>query len=246
LLATPHSLLGVAVGGGQSSVSLNTNPENGTISFFELGAYGAQALGSGFALDGAAIYAHDYYDVSRGIFLPGTNRVATSNHGGNDGVVDVGISHPYIAGGWEVTPRIGLSYYHIGQANFAESGAGSLDLAVNPNALDALFSRIGVAIAQPIVLGGADVVPEIRASWLHNFIDTQGKYTATFSGAGTPGFAETGVPVGPDGADLGIGLNVAITQAMLPGQMSGFLQYDATLASHETANSVAAGLRVKW
>ena len=247
LLMTPQSLFGFAVGGGQSSVSLDTNPETGTISFVELGAYGAQKLGSGFALDGAAIYSHDYYDVSRGIYLPGFNRVANSNHDGNDAVADIGISHPYIAGGWEVTPRLGLSYYHIGQSTFAESGAGSLDLAVSPNALDALFSRLSIAIARPMVFAGVEVVPELRAAWLHNFLDQQGQFNAAFIGTGTPGFTEAGVPVGPDGADVGLGVNVAITQTMLPAaRMAGFLQYDATLASHETASTVAAGLRVKW
>jgi len=68
-----------------------------------------------------------------------------------------------------------------------------------------------------------------------------------FIGTGTPGFTETGVPVGPDGGDIGLGVNVAIAQSVLPAaRMAGFLQYDAMLASHETASNVAAGLRVKW
>ena len=49
LISTREQLLGLAVGGGQSSVSLNTDPENGKISIIEIGAYGAQALASGFA-----------------------------------------------------------------------------------------------------------------------------------------------------------------------------------------------------
>jgi len=84
LIRTPDSLLGLAASGGRSSVTLHTNPENGTISFVQLGAYGARALGYGAALDGAVIYAHDFYDVSRGIVLPGLNRAATSSHGGDD------------------------------------------------------------------------------------------------------------------------------------------------------------------
>jgi hypothetical protein len=28
--------------------------------------------------------------------------------------------------------------------------------------------------------------------------------------------------------------------------MSGFVQYDATLAAHETANAIGAGLRLTW
>jgi outer membrane autotransporter protein len=246
LIRTPDHLLGLAAGGGHSSVSLNTNAETGSVSFVQFGVYGAQALGSGFALDGAGAYAHDYYDVTRGIFLPGTSRSATSSHGGNDEVLDVGLSRPFAAEGWQVTPRVGLSYYHIDQAAFTESGAGSLDLAVNPGALDALFSRIGFAIAQPMTFGGGDLLPELRAAWLHNFLDNAGAFNASFIGTGAGSFNQVGAAVGRDAADLGAGVSFAISQTSLPGHMTGFVQYDATVASHATANAVAAGLRLNW
>lgn len=237
-------LLGIALGGGRSSISLDTNPENGSISYFELGAYGATALGSGFELDGAGVFSHDYYDVSRGVLFAGTRRSASSSHTGNDGVFDAGISWPYIAGGWDVTPRLGLSYYHIGQSTFSESGAGSLDLAVNPQSLNALFSRLGVAIANPMVVGNTTIVPEARAAWFHNFLDQQGQSVASL--AGSPSFTQTGAPVGVDGVDIGVGVSFSLGQTMFPVQASGFLQYDATLASHETLNTFAGGVRVKW
>ena len=246
LIHTPESLFGIAAGGGQSNVSLNDNPETGTISFVQLGAYGAQAVGDGFVVDGAGIYSHDFYDVTRGIYLPGTSRVATSSHGGDDEVLDVGLSHPYNAAGWQVTPRAGLSYYHIGQSSFSESGANTLDLAVDPNALNALFSRIGIAFAQPMTLGATHIVPEFRGAWLHNFVHAQSSDSATFIGANAASFVQNGVPVGRDAVDFGAGLGFALPQTAFPGELSGFLQYDATLAAHEMVNSIAAGVRYKW
>lgn len=246
LIHTPQSLFGIAAGGGQSNVSLNDNPETGTISFVQLGVYGAQAIGDGFVVDGAGIYSHDFYDVTRGIYLPGTSRVATSSHGGDDEVLDVGLSHPYNAAGWQVTPRAGLSYYHIGQSSFSESGANSLDLAVDPNALNALFSRIGIAFAQPMTLGETHIVPEFRGAWLHNFVNAQSSYNATFIGTTAASFAQNGVPIGRDAVDFGVGLGFALPQTAFPGELSGFLQYDATLAVHEMVSSIAAGVRYKW
>jgi outer membrane autotransporter protein len=164
-------------------------PENGTISFVQLGAYGAHALGLGFSLDGAGILAHDFYGVSRSIVLPGMPRAATSSHGGNDAALDVGLSRPYLASEWQVTPRAGLSYFHIGQTAFSESGAGGLDLAVAPSALNAMFSRVGVTIARPMAEGDTALLPEIRVAWLHNFLDTAGRFNANFIGefrAGRP------------------------------------------------------------
>lgn len=246
LIRTPHSLFGVAASGGQSSFSLNTNPENGTVSFVQFGAYGGQALGNGFVADGAALYAHDWYDVTRGIFLPGTSRVASSSHGGNDEAVDLGLSRAFAYDDWRIAPRAGLSYFHIEQAGFAETGAGSLDLAVNPASFDAMFSKVGVTVARPMTWGATNVVPEFRAAWLHNFLDTQSQFTAVFSGLGAASFNQTGVPVGRDAADLGAGLDFAIAQTAFAGRMTGFVQYQATLAAHETAHTVAAGLRINW
>jgi outer membrane autotransporter protein len=237
-------LLGIALGGGRSSVSLNTNPETATISYFELGLYGAQALGAGFQLDGAGVFSHNYYDASRGVVFAGARRTATSSHSGDDQVVDVGLSWPYVAGGWDVTPRLGLSYYHIGQSTFSESGAGSLDLTVDPHPLNALLSRMGIAIANPMVIGNTAIVPEIRAAWFHNFLDQQGQSSAAFIGSSN--FTQTGAPVGSNGVDLGLGLSFSLAQTLFPAQASGFLQYDATLASHEMLNTFAGGVRMKW
>jgi outer membrane autotransporter protein len=197
-------------------------------------------------MDGALAYAHDFYDVTRGIALPGTSRTATSNHGGNDVALDVGFSRPLPVDNWQITPRVGLSYFHIDQASFTESGAGSLDLAVSPAALNALYSRVGVAIAQPMVLGDTSILPEFRAAWLHNFLDTQGQFAASFLSAGTASFGQVGAAVGRDAGDLGVGVSFAIPQTIFPGRMLGFVQYDATLAAHETANAIAAGLRLTW
>lgn len=246
LISSRDSLFGIAVSGGQSSVSLNTNPENGTISFVQVGVYGAKRLGGGIAFDGAAIYAHDYYNVTRGIVLPGAGRVATSSHGGNDGVLDIGVSRPYFAGGWQFTPRLGLSYFHIGQSAFSESGANSLDLAVQPDDLNALFTRVGAAICAPMVLNDVHILPEFRAAWLHNLLADQSQYTAGFIGSGAASFIENGPTVGRDAADLGAGLSFLIPQRAIPVRMTGFLQYDSSLAAHATANAVAAGLRVRW
>jgi hypothetical protein len=64
--------------------------------------------------------------------------------------------------------------------------------------------------------------------------------------AGSPSFTQTGAPVGVDGVDIGVGVSFSLGQTMFPVQASGFLQYDATLASHETLNTFAGGVRVKW
>ncbi len=246
LLRTRENLFGVAVSGGQSSVSTNTLPESGTISFVQLGAYGAQALDYGAALDGAVVYAHDFYNVSRGIVLPGLSRAATSHFDGDDAVVDLGISRAFQYEAWKITPRIGFSYFHIGQSAFSESGADSLNLTVNPASLDALRSRMGAVVSEPMQLGEARLQPELRAAWTHDFLNDRGAFNAAFAGAPGVSFSQIGAPTGRDAAELGAGLSFAIAQTSLPANLSAFVQYDATIAKHQTDHAVAAGLKLTW
>jgi outer membrane autotransporter protein len=238
--------VGVAVSGGQSSVSLSTNPETGTISFFQGGIYGAKELDNGLVVDGAAIYAHDIYDISRGIVLPGVSRTAASSHGGDDEVAELGVGRTFFYEDFRVLPRAELSYFHIGQSGFSETGASSLDLSVTPADLNALYSRVGVTVVKPLMLGSTAVVPEIRVAWLHNFLDDYGQYNAAVSGAPSASFTQLGAPMGREAADLGAGVSFGIAHTSFGGELSGFVQYEAWLAAHELANTVGAGVRLKW
>jgi outer membrane autotransporter protein len=246
LFRSPTSLVGLAISGGQSSVSTNSLPETGTASFVQFGVYGAQTFDHGIAADGAMIYAHDFYDVSRDIVLPGASRTASSSHGGDDAALDVGVSRPLRYEAWQITPRVGLSYFHIDQSSFSETGANSLDLSVSPTPLDALRSRIGVSVTQPVVLGETQIVPELHAAWTHDFLDDRGAIGAVLSGTPSTSFQQIGATTGRDAADLGVGVSFAVAQNTVPGQLSAFIQYDATVAAHQTNNAVAGGLRLTW
>ncbi len=246
ILSDPRDVFGFAVGGGQSSVSLSTNPETGTISFFQGGIYGAREFDFGLVLDGSAIYAHDIYDVSRGIVLPGVSRSASSTHGGDDGVLEIGLGRTFFYNDLRVLPRAELSYFHIGQSNFSEAGASSLDLSVTPADLNALYSRVGVTLVKPVMLADTALVPELRVAWLHNYMDTYGRFNASFAGAPTASFTELGAPVGRDAAEIGAGFSFGIARTSFGGELSGFVQYEAWLAAHEIANAVGAGVRMTW
>lgn len=246
VISNPRAVLGLAVSGGQSSISLATNPETGTISFFQGGLYGAKEFDNGLVVDGEAIYAHDIYDITRGIVLPGISRTASSSHGGDDEVAALGLSRTFFYQDFRVLPRAELSYFHIGQSGFSETGAGSLDLAVSPADLDALYTRLGVTVVKPVMLGDTAIVPEFRAAWLHNLLDNYGQFSAAFAGAPTASFTQLGAPMGTDAAELGVGVSFGIARTSFGGELSGFVQYEAWLAEHELANAVGAGVRLKW
>ncbi len=178
--------------------------------------------------------------------MPGVSRTATSTHGGDDEVAAVGVSRTFFYDDFRVLPRAELSYFHIGQSGFSETGASSLDLSVTPADLNALYSRVGVTVVKPLMLGDTAIVPELRVAWLHNFLDDYGQFNAAFAGAPTASFTQLGAPMGTDAAEIGAGVSFGIAHTSFGGELSGFVQYEAWLAAHEIANAVGAGVRMTW
>jgi outer membrane autotransporter protein len=101
-------------------------------------------------------------------------------------------------------------------------------------------------VSQPFVLAGSRVQPELRAAWTHEFVDDRGTIIDALAGAPTVNFTQIGAPIGRDAANLGAGLSVAITQTAFPGQLSAFVEYDATVSQHQTDNAFAGGLKLTW
>ena len=107
-------------------------------------------------------------------------------------------------------------------------------------------TRLGVTVSQPILLGAMPIVSELRAGWTHDFLDDRGAFGATFAGAPAVSFNQIGATVGRDSANLGAGISFAISQSSVPGQLSAFAQYDATISSESTNHAFAGGLKLTW
>jgi outer membrane autotransporter protein len=244
LIRTPETVLGIAVSGGQTGASLR--PEFATVSFAQFGAYGSRVLGTGAVLDGALIYAHDFDDVARNIVLTSLSRTATSHPGDDDILLDAGISRPFEVAALRITPRAGLSYFHADASSFSESGAGSLDLNVEPNAFDALRSRVEIAAARALPFDIPSAVIELRAAWTHDFLDDRGAFAATFAGAPTVGFTQIGAAPGRDTANLGGALSVVIAENSAVGRLTGFVRYNVSFSAHQVIHAGAAGLTLVW
>lgn len=57
-------------------------------------------------------------------------------------------------GGWVLGPNAGLTYAHLGINQFSETGAGSVNLAVDDQQADSLRGRLGGTVR---FQGGLDV-----------------------------------------------------------------------------------------
>ncbi len=104
-------------------------------------------------------------------------------------------------------PFGGLQYVYARQNGFTETGAGVTNLIVDGNDTHSLRSLLGSELefgARP--LRNMRITPQLRAIYMHEFLDTNTLVNSQFAGVGGSGFATTGLDMGRDWGIVGAGL----------------------------------------
>ncbi|GAA4452881.1 autotransporter domain-containing protein [Novipirellula rosea] len=150
----------------------------------------------------------DDFDSDRTIQVGGLTRTANGDSDGWQGFaygerglnLQLTRSHQ-----WQ--PFAGLQYVYARQNAFAETGAGSMNLAMAGIDTHSLRSNLGSRLQwQPwSSRRGWAITPEIRGSWMHEFLDTTSVVNAQFAGVGGAGFTANGLDLGRDWAIVGGG-----------------------------------------
>jgi outer membrane autotransporter protein len=89
---------------------------------------------------------------------------------------------------------------------------------------------------------GYTVVPEFRAAWLHQFLDTSSTAHESFAATPSAAFSTTGINVGRDAALLEGGFAFKAPDINL----TFYAQYAATLSSREVDHTVRGGFAFFW
>jgi outer membrane autotransporter protein len=135
-------------------------------------------------------------------------------------------------------PYVAAQYIYLRQNGFTESGAGDLNLQIADVGTNALRGLLGVRAAQTWAPSSGRVwVPELRAVWMHEFLDPDTTLTAVFAPVGGSSFATRGLNFGRDWAILGAG-----THYILSDPVSLFANYDLLVNSQQTWNAGSGGL----
>ena len=92
-------------------------------------------------------------------------------------------------------------------ADYAESGADSLNLAVNAQRYHMFQTGLGAKLAYPIRHKDAQILPEIHAKWLYDFIGDPQQATASFTSGGAS-FATQGID--PPKSSYQIGAKISL------------------------------------
>jgi outer membrane autotransporter protein len=116
------------------------------------------------------------YDVDRGIAFGTIDRTADSTPGAGEFDLAVGTGYDLKEGNFTFGPAASVQYTYLGVQSFNETGADSLDLAVNSfNSSSCLFTLGGQAAYRWEVNEGLVITPMVSASWQHEFL--QDAYT---------------------------------------------------------------------
>jgi uncharacterized protein with beta-barrel porin domain len=157
--------------------------------------------------------------------IPFAGRKTRSEHDGTLLGATIGGGYAVAAGGWIFDPTVGLSFVHLREESFCESGADSADLKIAARDNDSLQSLLGLRLRRPIQLTAFSLEPELRLEWRHEFNRKTESLRARLAGGGT--FATPGRDLAGDGVRLG-----ASVKTILGDSVSGMLDYDCDLQSH--------------
>ena len=148
-----------------------------------------------------------------------------------------------LGGRWlAVQPFGGLQYVYLRQNGFTETGAPGANLEMSGVNTHSFRGAIGSRIfGQQVARNGRSFTPELRAVWLHEFLETKTGFNTFIDGAGAGSFAINGLGAGRDWALLGTGLN-----GDLGGGWSAYASYDLLLNDQTTFHVGSGGLTYAW
>jgi autotransporter-associated beta strand protein len=238
-----HWVLGLAGGYANTDIDFSSRPGEGDLDTYQ-GALYAGYVDPRFHVGVSGRYAYNDMDGKRDIAY-GLNRTAKADLDGNDfgarfesglNLVDIG--------GFVLQPTAAVDYNRLDQDGYTESGAGSLNLAVEDNDLDSLVLGVGMRVHGTWkVDDNLWIVPELHGRWLHEFLDTDRLIEARLvSGpVGGSAFQIQGVELPRDSGSVGVAWNV-ITQSA----WSIIGSYDAILNEDLVQHVGSITLSFEW
>ncbi|MBL7220939.1 MAG: autotransporter domain-containing protein [Phycisphaerae bacterium] len=232
--------VGAAIGYSNTDIDLTGGFGEGEIdslrgsiyaTWFKNGAYADAALGFG----------NNWYDNTRNLAFIG--RRANSNHEGQEYSAYLGGGYDFLFFGGYVGPTVSVQYTGLHEESFNESGAGALNQNIDSRDSHSLQTAVGMRVFYPIKLGDAKttLVPEVRAKWLHEFLNDR-DVSARFSGGGAA-YTVDGNEVEEDSVLLGGRLSAYLSESL-----SLYADYELQLqdSGGQTGHTVSAGLRIAW
>ncbi|MDD3580125.1 MAG: autotransporter domain-containing protein [Desulfobacca sp.] len=176
-------ILGVGTGYYHTSTDFNGSGGNSEADSIPFLVYGTYYPGN-FYVMGAFGYTLNLYDMERRFSFGGLRRVAKSSVNGSqinfatEAGYDIKVKRVIL------TPAVSLNYAKAWAGSFTETGAGALNLTVGNQEAESLQTGVGARLSCPFKAGKARVVPQVSASYQHEFSNDSRGLNARLSPTG--------------------------------------------------------------
>ena len=233
-------LIGASIGLSRADVDFESSRGDGTVKSIAGAIYGSYFPGNAY-IDAVLSYGQERYFNNRYLTVGSIQREASSRHDGEAYTAYLGAGYDFDLSELTLAPFATLRYVYLDEEGFTETGADSLNLAVNGRHVDSLVSELGFCMAHAFKLENGSLTPEISAAFGYDFdIDDQ---VITTSFAGSPGakFSVKGEKVEQYGAIVGAGLTFI--------HRSGFstaVKYSGEFRGRDSSQGVLGELRYSF
>jgi len=216
VLLAKHWVLGLAGGYAKTDLDFSSRPGDGEVDTYQ-GAVYAGYVDPRFHVGVSGRYAYNEMDGKRDMRFGAINRTASADLDGHDyGARFEGGLNLLEIGGIVFQPIASVHFSHLTQDDVTESGAMSLNLALEDFDLDSLVTGVGMRVRGHWNIG-PDVwmVPELHGRWLHEFLDTDRFIEARLvsAPASASAFQIQGVELPRDSGSVGLSWSVITDSA---------------------------------
>ena len=184
-------------------------------------------------------YAYNDIDTTRDITL--TSAKANGSTDSDQFMIGLNAGMPtQINPGVYFTPTVGLNITQVVNQDYTETGAGVLNLRINPEDITIAKVHLGGRLHTSVKNSEGTFTPEVRAKLLYDMAGDDGSSSNTFTGGGAA-FSVKGLDVVEFSSSVGVGM--AYTPAFDTG-MNLSVNYDAELK--DTFTGHAANFTLKY
>jgi subtilase-type serine protease len=238
--------VGIALGYSQGNTDLDrSGAGKANLDSYHFALYGEHVTGP-WQFKAAGAFSRHNVDTRRRIDYGSVSRRARADYNGDQlSAYFTAMYNMDASNGVRLAPFGTLQYSRLDRDSFRESGADSLNLDVEDETSNSLYSTLGVRANWDLHWQRTHIEPELRLGWSHQFMDRNGTMNAAFAATpsrdGYQGFQIKGVRTPRDSAVIGVGLTATT------GKNSRvFLNYNGSFNRDQREHGLFAGLRISW
>jgi outer membrane autotransporter protein len=153
------------------------------------GLYGSYTNENGYYADAVVSGGYTGFQTRRSIEFSTIARTARANPNSGQFSAALNLGKDFEIGKFTLGPIIGAQYTYAGIGGFTETGADSLDLALGQQNANSLRSNLGARLAYNWEVGSnITLIPEIRAFWMHEFLNNSRNISSALDGGNGASF----------------------------------------------------------